>query len=60
MRTSYIMEYHVLDSLKRAKYSKLAGVYDTVDSVESAKQKFIDEYGSDGVYFSVNVYEQLI
>lgn len=60
MRISYIMEYSPLDSLKRAKYTKLAGVYSTLEDADIAKQKYITEFGEDGVAFSVNVYEQLI
>ena len=60
MRISFIMEYHVLDSLKRTKFSKLAGVYATEEHVEKAKSTFIEQYGEDGVSFSVKIYEQLI
>jgi len=60
MRTSYIMEYHVLDKLKRTKYSKLAGVYATEELVEQAKSKFIEEHGEESISFSVKIYEQLI
>lgn len=54
------MEYSPLDSLKRAKFTKLAGVYSTLEDADKAKQAYISEFGEDGVAFSVNVYEQLI
>ena len=60
MRTSYIMEYHLLDKLKRAKQTKLAGVYATLEDADSAKSKYIEQYGDDGVSFSVHIYEQLV
>ena len=60
MRTSYIMEYHLLDKLKRAKQTKLAGVFATLEDADNAKAKYLDQYGEDGVSFSVHIYEQLI
>ena len=60
MRTSYIMEYHLLDKLKRAKQTKLAGVYGTLEDADAAKGQYITKYGEDGVSFTVHIYEQLI
>lgn len=60
MRTSYIMEYHLLDKLKRAKQTKLAGVYATLDDADKAKNVFIEKHGVDGVSFSIHLYEQLV
>lgn len=59
MRISYIMEYHLLDKLKRVKQTKLAGVYATLEDADRNKSFFIEKYG-DSVSFSVHVYEQLI
>ena len=60
MRTSYIMEYHLLDKLKRAKQTKLAGVFATLEDADRAKGQYITKYGEDGVSFTVHIYEQLI
>lgn len=61
MRTVYIMSYSVLDSLKRTKYTKLAGVYADLISAEKAKQTITNQLkDGENVTFSINPSEQLI
>ena len=57
MRTTYNLECVILDKMGRTKKVSHVGIFSSMELVEEAKTKLINEYGDKNVSFNIHIIE---